>query len=74
MNSKNYKKKQDEHMALKENCSVLQRNKLSGPLKAIMIPKSTSLKKYTKRIVIITSANLHEIKLKSFSSKQLNNP
>ena len=56
-------------MALKENCSVLQRNKLSGPLKAIMIPKSASLKKYTKRIVIITSANLHEIKLKSFSSK-----
>lgn len=53
------------YMALKENCSVLQGKKLSGPLKAITTPKLTSLKKITKRIAIITSANLPEIKLKT---------
>ena len=48
MSIKKYKKKQDEHIWL----SVVfynERNYPDGPLKAIMIPKSTSLKKYTNK-------------------------
>ena len=51
MSTKKYKKKQDEHIYIWLSVVFYnERNYPNGPLKAIMIPKSTSLKKYTNKI------------------------